>query len=151
MTALPKAGCITGVGVTITITHATASVSLAGLEVGVEQFERTREGFDANVLSMAKGSLMKKCPNDFIDHGPIGLRYWFDPLVDLLPMNEIDFTLDIDYPLGNPANGTKASLTGTGWFSRHAIGALAESEPVEETADFQFDGRTGPTFTKEAA
>jgi hypothetical protein len=151
-TTLKKPGCITGVGTVITFTHATAAASVSGLEVSAEAWERTREGFNINVLSMPRGAYARKCANDFLEHGPIGLRYWFDPIVDLLPMDKEDFTIDIDFAGGPPATGTvnvKASLTGTGWFSRHAIGTLAESEPVEETADFQFDGFTGPTFTKQ--
>lgn len=133
----------TDVGTGISLTFGTSGFSAELLSVNHNAI--SREGVDTTHM----GSTMNRemIPVDLVNPGTVDFEIHFDPDAQP-PISDSAETLTITFP--NPSGGTSgATLEGTGFVTEWAF-----TSPLEDkmTASFtwQWDGKTGPTWTASA-
>jgi len=87
-------------------------------------------------------------PDDLAEPGEMEVEVEFDRITAGLPTVGTVETATITYPIYTAGN-TAANHAGTGFISRVTTPRLANGEIQVMNIRFSFDGKTGPTFTKE--
>ena len=138
-------GLDTGNGTTVAFTSGTFAASIISVDPGSESIE----SLDASHLGTTGD--MEKEPGDLRDHDAWSFTYFADPTDSdkFTPPVGTKDTLTITYP--SQLAGADATYAGTGFVTSATPPSLANNGLMQGTFEFQFDGKTGPTFTEEAA
>lgn len=130
----------TGLGATAVFT---GLISLPGLRVrSVGAVSQSVDGLDDTALDSA--GFYESVPDDLAKVESVEIEVYTD-LTKTIPIGTVG-TLTITFPLqGTQSVG--ATISGTGWISKHSLPALAAGNRLVSTLTFTFDGKTGPTFT----
>lgn len=68
-----------------------------------------------------------------------------------MPVPGVDEDITITLPIGDPANATNATLTGSGFVMSVSQPSMEIDNLLEISLTFCFDGATGPAYSPEAA
>ena len=134
----------TGQGATLTL----ETTGAIGCVRSMQLPEFAMEKIDDTCLDST--GFMTYIAGDLTDPGDIVAEVVFDPELDI-PQGGVVETVTVDFAISNPANTVAAQLTGTGFITTRSLPNLALNELMVMTVTVSFDGKTGPTFTKEAA
>lgn len=145
---------MTGQGTTAVLT----SGAIVGCVRSLTLPEMTQDKIDASCLATV--GFMKYIPGDLTDPGECQMEIIFDPSFDFSStpgdtedvdglVGNVD-TLTITFPIGDPANTSNATLSGTGFITNYNLPDLSTNTLAVVNVTFCFDGDTGPTFTPEA-
>lgn len=146
----------TGNGTTLAWSNLTNALTAEVMEVG---------SFDPNVPAIDKTLLSATNYQQFIagklmEHGPIPITLVWDATKCVEIYNGDHGTrsigdtgtLVISFGITNEGNTSKATLTGTGFFTSFPTPVLGSNQLMQTTAMWQFDGgTTKPVFVDEAA
>lgn len=129
----------TGNGATVTFSASSFSPSY----VSLGGFDMTREALDDTSLS--NSSFMSKVPSDLVDIGSMSFEYFYVPSSSdarppLYGSNSSAQTITVTY-------GTSETISGTGFITSLTVPQIVNGELMRGTGEWQFDGKTGPTFT----
>ena len=129
----------TGNGATVTLSATSFSPSY----ISLGGFDLTREALDDT--SLTNSSYMSKVPADLVDIGSMRCEYFYvpgssDAQPPIIGTNSSAQTLTITY-------GTSETIAGTGFITSSTIPQIINGELMRGTLEWQWDGKTGPTFT----
>ena len=112
--------------------------SIGGFSEGVENLDDT---------ALDSSGFMEMCPSGLKSCEPLELEcYWeFD---EALPTIGDVGTIVIDFPLQEDDTSPAGTLNGSGFISSISTPTLTPNGTTVGTITVQFDGKTGPTWTK---
>lgn len=134
----------TGQGATLTLDTTGAVGCVRSLQLP----EWVMEKIEANCLETV--GFGKYVPGDLTDPGEIVAEAVFDASLTPPDPGEVQ-TVTVEFPIGDSANTTAATLSGTGFITTTALPNMAINELMTLTITIAFDGDTGPAYTAEAA
>lgn len=90
-------------------------------------------------------------PGSLADPGQFVAEVYFDTTIAIPTVNLIQVAT-FTFPIQNSSNGTKATLTGSGFVTGLGFPNAAIAEPLIQTITFKYDGNgTVPAFSLETA
>lgn len=131
----------TGVGATLVLSGAS---TFSGSWKSISGFRQTVDTLDDTALS--SNDYYEFVPDDLLKIDPITVELYGNvketaPVVGAVP------TVTITFPLQS-GQTVAATLTGTAIITEFSQPELAIGQRLMSTLGLQFDGKTGPTFTK---
>lgn len=133
----------TGNGATVAFTTGSFTAAIISVEPG----GKSRETLDASGLATTGDAEME--PGDLWRHEPWTVNYFVDPTAAAKtepPLAKDTLTVTLPSQTG----GTDATYAGTGFVINVQPPTLENDNLMRGSFQFQFDGKTGPTFTAEA-
>lgn len=135
---------MTGQGATVVL----STTGDVGCIRSIELPEWAQEKIDASCLDTT--GFKRFIAGDLTDPGQVELTAVFDPSINI-PTPGVAEDITITFPIGDPANATNATLTGSGFVMSVSQPSLQIDELLELSLTFCFDGDTGPAYSPEAA
>jgi hypothetical protein len=135
----------TGNGATVVLTTDTFAASIIDANLG---------GWSLGMLDashLGTTDTMEKVLADLAEEKPLSFNYFVDIRDDTkwAPTKGLTDTLTITFP--SQTAGTDATLAMTGGVTDVTHPTLANNQLAQGSFEFTPDGKTGPTFTEEAA
>lgn len=132
-------GANTGLGATAVFTD----IALSGLRVrSIGALPLSVDGLDDTALDSL--GFYESVPDDLAKVETVEIEVYSD-LTKTVPIGTVG-TLTITFPKQG-VQSVGATISGTGWISKHSLPALGAGNRLITTLTFTFDGKTGPTFT----
>ena len=135
---------MTGQGATVSL----SSTGAVGCIRSINLPEWAQEKIDASCLDTT--GFKRFIAGDLTDPGQVEMTAVFDPSI-AMPVPGVDEDITITLPIGDPANATNATLTGSGFIMSVSQPSMEIDNLLELSITFCFDGGTGPAYSPEAA
>lgn len=135
---------MTGQGATVSL----STTGAVGCIRSINLPEWAQEKIDASCLDTT--GFKRYIAGDLTDPGQVEMTAVFDPSI-AMPVPGVDEDITITLPIGDPANGTAATLTGSGFIMSVGQPSMEIDNLLELSITFCFDGGTGPAYSPEAA
>lgn len=143
----------TGNGATVTLANQTLIVIPRKITLG----SRKIGTIDVTDLSRTKGAAQLLIPGDISEYDSITIEGSFDTEEDFPKLGDVSDTVSaiagdgdlitITLPL-HPTQATAAKITGSGFFTELPLPDLENEAEMVGVMTWQFNGVTGPTYTK---
>jgi hypothetical protein len=127
----------------MTATFGTSTLSLAITEITIGAF--TLDALDVSLL--ASTGFQKLIRSDLTKAGKVKLKFVFVTSATMPVVGAVPETMTITWPL-QTGNVVAANLAGTAFFTDLKLADGKLGEVMFGECDFQYDGATGPTYTK---
>lgn len=131
----------TGIGATLVLSGGS---TYSARWRSISAFSQTVTALDDTALDST--DYKEFVPDDLAEIDPITVEHYTN-LSATPPVVGAVCTVTITFPK-QPSQNTAATLTGTAIITRFNQPELSVGNRLMSTIEFQFDGKTGPTFTK---